>query len=190
MAKRASRRGVLVGLVATVWISVLGSVAYGIPAPPVPGAIAVPAGNVAFLVGHAQGTQNYQCQAVGGGHAWTLVSPAAVLKDGSREADHLALRGAELAGARREHGAVGVRVASAPALGTQCHPLAPPGPGVGLGAHRHPHPHHLHPAHQHHRRGGAGHRVRRGPRRGQHGRAVHRRLLLLSGPPEGAQPNR
>ncbi len=114
MAKRASRRGVLVGLAAVVWISVLGSVAYGIPAPSVPAAIAVPPGHVAFLVGHAQGTQNYQCQAVSGGYAWTLVSPAAVLKDGAGKLiiwhyagpSWRALDGSTV---------VGVRVASAPA---------------------------------------------------------------------------
>jgi len=52
------------------------------PVPPsVPAAIQVPAGNVAYLVGHATGTQNYTCQRASNGFAWTLVAPAATLVD-------------------------------------------------------------------------------------------------------------
>lgn len=77
---RPGRIGVLVGL-ATVWMAVLSTAAYGLTPPSVPAAIAVPPGNVLFLVGHAQGTQIYRCQPSGQGFAWTLVGPAAVLKD-------------------------------------------------------------------------------------------------------------
>jgi hypothetical protein len=52
------------------------------PVPPqVPTAIKVPAGNVAFLLGHATGTQNYECRLSGASYAWTLVAPQATLVD-------------------------------------------------------------------------------------------------------------
>jgi len=47
--------------------------------PPVPPEIEVPAGNEAFLVGHAVGTQNYVCLPSGSGFAWTLFTPEATL---------------------------------------------------------------------------------------------------------------
>jgi Protein of unknown function (DUF3455) len=50
-------------------------------APPVPIDIRVPAGNKAFLKGHAIGTQNYICLPSGGGVAWTLFGPQATLFD-------------------------------------------------------------------------------------------------------------
>jgi hypothetical protein len=55
--------------------------AQSVTPPPVPDNIQVPAGNVAFLVGHALGTQNYECQPSPTiGHvAWTLFTPQATL---------------------------------------------------------------------------------------------------------------
>ena len=47
--------------------------------PPVPANIAVRAGNEAFLVGHAVGTQNYVCLPSGTGVAFTLFTPEATL---------------------------------------------------------------------------------------------------------------
>jgi Protein of unknown function (DUF3455) len=49
--------------------------------PDVPAGLEVPAPNVAFLVGHAFGTQNYECQPDGqlGRVAWTLFTPQATL---------------------------------------------------------------------------------------------------------------
>jgi len=47
--------------------------------PPVPTNIAVPAGNVPFLVGHGVGTQNYVCLPSGAGVAFTLFTPEAHL---------------------------------------------------------------------------------------------------------------
>jgi len=49
--------------------------------PPVPAGLEVPAGNEAFLVGHAFGTQNYVCQPSKslGRVAWTLFTPEATL---------------------------------------------------------------------------------------------------------------
>jgi hypothetical protein len=47
--------------------------------PPVPDNIKVEAGNVAFLVGHAVGTQNYVCLPSGTGVAYTLFTPQATL---------------------------------------------------------------------------------------------------------------
>ena len=49
--------------------------------PPVPSDIQVPAGNVAFLVGHAVGTQNYICLPSNRGFAWALFTPEATLFD-------------------------------------------------------------------------------------------------------------
>lgn len=47
--------------------------------PPVPSNIQVPAGNKAFLEGHAVGTQNYICLPSESGFAWTLFGPQATL---------------------------------------------------------------------------------------------------------------
>ena len=49
--------------------------------PAVPADIQVPAGNVAFLVGHAIGTQNYVCLPSGSGFAFILFTPQATLFD-------------------------------------------------------------------------------------------------------------
>jgi hypothetical protein len=47
--------------------------------PAVPTSIQVPAGNRAFAVGKASGTQNYICLPSGAGFAWTLFTPQATL---------------------------------------------------------------------------------------------------------------
>ena len=47
----------------------------------VPASLEVPAGNTAFLVGHAYGTQNYICTHVRGGFEWTFFGPQATLFD-------------------------------------------------------------------------------------------------------------
>jgi Protein of unknown function (DUF3455) len=47
--------------------------------PSVPGNIRVPAGNKAFLKGHAVGTQNYICLPSGSTLAWVLFGPQATL---------------------------------------------------------------------------------------------------------------
>jgi hypothetical protein len=49
--------------------------------PPVPTDIQVPAGNKAYLEGHAIGTQNYICLPSGSGFAWSLFGPQATLFD-------------------------------------------------------------------------------------------------------------
>jgi hypothetical protein len=49
--------------------------------PPVPDNIQVPAGNEAFLVGHAVGTQNYVCRPSGTGVKFVLFTPQATLFD-------------------------------------------------------------------------------------------------------------
>ena len=51
--------------------------------PRVPGSIRVPAGNVAFLEGHAVGTQNYICLPSGSDFAWIFFGPQATLFDDS-----------------------------------------------------------------------------------------------------------
>jgi hypothetical protein len=48
---------------------------------PVPPELEVPAGNRAFLLGHATGTQNYVCLPAGTGFAWSLFTPQATLFD-------------------------------------------------------------------------------------------------------------
>jgi hypothetical protein len=45
----------------------------------VPTSIAVPAGEVAFLQGHAIGTEDYDCLPAGLGFAWSLFTPEATL---------------------------------------------------------------------------------------------------------------
>lgn len=56
------------------------TVAHATPAAPaVPSAIAVPAGNKLFLVGHAVGVQIYSCNATTSGFAWSFVAPRADL---------------------------------------------------------------------------------------------------------------
>jgi hypothetical protein len=47
--------------------------------PPVPSNIQVPEGNIAYLVGHAVGTQNYVCLPSGGGFRYILFTPQATL---------------------------------------------------------------------------------------------------------------
>lgn len=49
----------------------------------VPPTLEVPAGHQAFLVLHAEGTQNYVCAATPGGFAWTFFGPQATLFDTS-----------------------------------------------------------------------------------------------------------
>jgi len=53
--------------------------AISIVVPPVPANIAVEAGNTAFLVGHADGTQNYVCSRAGAGVKYLLFTPEATL---------------------------------------------------------------------------------------------------------------
>lgn len=47
--------------------------------PPIPANLHVPAGNVAFLLGHAVGTQNYICLPSGSAFAWSFFGPQATL---------------------------------------------------------------------------------------------------------------
>ena len=53
--------------------------AHRVTPPPMPVNIEVPAGNKAFLEGHAIGTQNYICLPSGSGFAWTFFGPQATL---------------------------------------------------------------------------------------------------------------
>jgi uncharacterized protein DUF3455 len=61
-----------------------------VKAPPVPANIEVPAGNEAFLVGHAVGSQNYVCLPSGVGVAFVLFTPEATLlsDDGDQVTTH------------------------------------------------------------------------------------------------------
>ena len=53
-----------------------------IPVPSVPANLTVPEGFAPFLLGHAEGTQNYICLPAEKGFAWTLFGPQATLFDG------------------------------------------------------------------------------------------------------------
>ena len=72
-------------LAAVSILTTLGAQAEPVNPPPVPANIRILAGNKAFLVGHALGTQNYSCLPAGvdaGGNprfAWTLFTPQATL---------------------------------------------------------------------------------------------------------------
>jgi hypothetical protein len=67
--------------------------------PPVPDGIDVPVGNVAFLIGHGDGTQNYVCSPAKsvGQVAWTLFTPRATLfnDDGGQLTSHFFSRQSE-----------------------------------------------------------------------------------------------
>ena len=82
---RRSIAGVGAGALAMISMFALSQVRTAPVAPPVPTAIEVEAGNKAFLVGHAVGTQNYICLPAGvdaAGNprfAWTLFTPQATL---------------------------------------------------------------------------------------------------------------
>ena len=73
------RTAVVLMCLVTVTLPVRAS--FDIPTPTVPGNIAVPAGFTPFLLGHAEGTQNYSCVPSGKGVAWTLYGPQATLFD-------------------------------------------------------------------------------------------------------------
>jgi hypothetical protein len=92
------------------------STAGAISNPTVPPAIAVPAGNVAFLVGHARGYQVYGCQAQGSGFAWVLLFPYAGLVDDNGGSLAIHYAGPSWTAADSST-IVGTRVASAPAPG-------------------------------------------------------------------------
>jgi len=68
-------------LVATLVAGLPQHAAADVVTPPVPGNLAVPAGNAAYLAAHARGTQNYICLAGQGGFAWTFFGPQATLVD-------------------------------------------------------------------------------------------------------------
>ena len=53
----------------------------GIQSPVVPANLMVPSGYAPFMIGHADGTQNYSCLPSGNGFAWTLYGPQATLFD-------------------------------------------------------------------------------------------------------------
>ena len=51
----------------------------------VPSNLEVPAGNVPFLLTHAEGTQNYVCVPAGPSFVWTFFGPQATLLDGASQ---------------------------------------------------------------------------------------------------------
>ena len=90
LSSRTPRRNLPIACAAVLAVAFAASLpmrayADAVTPPPAPANIQVPAGNKAFLVGHAIGTQNYSCLPAGvdaAGHprfAWTLFTPQATL---------------------------------------------------------------------------------------------------------------
>ena len=86
---RLSVTGMLLAAVAAMAFTILApQTAHAdqvITPPPVPTDIQVPAGNVAYLVGHAAGTQNYVCLPSGDTFRYTLFTPQATLFNADHE---------------------------------------------------------------------------------------------------------
>ena len=53
--------------------------AHGLPLPPLPSDLEVPAGHRPFQLGHATGTQNNMCLPSDSGFVWVFVGPQATL---------------------------------------------------------------------------------------------------------------
>ena len=108
------RRTVAVLLGVAAFLALAHPAGAALAPPTVPANIAVPPGNVLYLVGHARGYQIYVCQAQDGGFAWVLSAPWAGLFDdaGNPIAVHYAGPSWTAADAST---VVGTRVASAPA---------------------------------------------------------------------------
>jgi hypothetical protein len=71
--------------------------------PATPGSIAVPAGNRAFLIAHALGTQNYMCLPGPSGIVWAPIGPQAALfnDDGGQVITHFLSLNPEESGVAR-----------------------------------------------------------------------------------------
>jgi hypothetical protein len=83
-ARRILRVACATALTVAFTVSLLQSAHAGPVTPPaVPTQIKVPAGNKAFLVGHAVGTHNYVCQLSGADVAYVLFTPQATLFKGN-----------------------------------------------------------------------------------------------------------
>ena len=110
----------IAGAMATTTVALVALVAlvappaWALTPPTVPAAIAVPAGNTLFLVGHARGAQVYTCAKSGDTYAWTLKTPAAVLYDDAGRSIILHFAGPTWR-AHDGSAVVAARVASAPA---------------------------------------------------------------------------
>jgi hypothetical protein len=77
LSNRAARLG---ATACALWLAVAPA-AHATAPPSVPETLRPDAGSVAFLVGHAVGTQDYVCLPSGLGFAWTLITPQATLFD-------------------------------------------------------------------------------------------------------------
>jgi hypothetical protein len=83
LATQITRRIVPIACATALAVAFTVSLPQPVHADPVPNTIQVPAGNTAFLEGHAVGTQNYICLPLpsGAGFAWTFFGPQATLFD-------------------------------------------------------------------------------------------------------------
>jgi hypothetical protein len=84
-ANQTTRRILLIACATALAVAFTVSLPQPAHADPVPDNIQVPAGNTAFLEGHAVGTQNYICLPSGAGFAWTFFGPQATLFDDDDE---------------------------------------------------------------------------------------------------------
>jgi hypothetical protein len=82
---QTTRRILLIACATVLAVAFTVSLPQSAHADPVPDNIQVPAGNTAFLEGHAIGTQNYICLPSGAGFAWTFFGPQATLFDDDDE---------------------------------------------------------------------------------------------------------
>lgn len=80
-APRTPNLATSLGVAAIAFWLALAPAASATAPPPVPDSLRPDAGTVAFLVGHAVGTQDYVCLPSGLGFAWSLVTPQATLFD-------------------------------------------------------------------------------------------------------------
>jgi Protein of unknown function (DUF3455) len=85
LATQITRRIVLIACATALAVAFMVSLPQPVHADPVPNTIQVPAGNTAFLEGHAVGTQNYICLPSGASFAWTFFGPQATLFDDNDE---------------------------------------------------------------------------------------------------------
>jgi hypothetical protein len=70
---------IAVGVAIAIGFVIPAARAQSITPPPVPANLQVPAGNVPFLQGNAEGTQNYVCLPSGSGLAWKFQAPQATV---------------------------------------------------------------------------------------------------------------
>jgi hypothetical protein len=85
LENQTTRRILLIACATALAVALTVSLPEPAHADPMPDNIQVPAGNTAFLEGHAVGTQNYICLPSRAGFVWTFFGPQATLFDDDDE---------------------------------------------------------------------------------------------------------